>query len=202
MRHKRIPFYPAFVASYLAFDLIGMAIDLATWGHHQGEGYESYGMMFFLYIVFFLFQNIIALGAWWVYRKATNKRRVLLTATVLLVFNLALMNLGYNIDIEAHRALAHGLDLLSFIPIAMTSNPCILGLLSSIEGDPAIGHTILLPLCATVCYTLVLLAALFLCRLKPTSSAASETDSGTWHNLAGSDMHDSTYDHRNNHLGT
>lgn len=201
MRHKRIPFYPAFVASYLAFDLIGMSIDLATWGHHQGEGYESYGVMFFLYIVFFLFQNIIALGAWWVYRKATNKRRVLLTATVLLVFNLALMNLGYNIDIEAHRALAHGLALLSVIPIAMTSNPCILGLLSSIEGDPAIGYTILLPLCATVCYTIVLFSALLLSGPHTQLSATREEGSSAGHDLEGEDMNNGTDHHRNNHLG-
>jgi hypothetical protein len=201
MRHKRIPFYPAFVASYLAFDLIGMAIDLATWGHHQGEGYESYAMMFFLYIAHFLFQSIIALGAWLVYRKCKDKWTVLLTAAVLLIFNLVFMTLVHNIDIESHRTLAFCSTLILIIPGAMTSNPCILRLLSSMEVDPAIWFTIRLALSATVCYTIVLFSALLLSGPHTQLSATREEGSSAGHDLAGEDMNNGTYDHRNNHLG-
>ena len=115
-------FYVAFVLAYLVFDIIGLAIDAATLGHHRTSLlYDSVFQMLMSYLFTFLAQMIIGLVVWFIYKQAENKWNVLLTSLVLLGINVILLTNFYFSDSDGGFG-----TILAAFPLWGTSNPFIL----------------------------------------------------------------------------
>ena len=118
-------FYVAFVLAYLVFDIIGLAIDAATWGHHRTSlVYDSVFQMLMFYLFTFLAQMIIGLVVWFIYKQAENKWMVLLTSLILLGYNLLFLINACLTDSDGY---GFGLLFAAF-PLWGPSNPFILSM--------------------------------------------------------------------------
>ena len=162
-------FYVAFVLAYLVFDIIGLAIDAATWGHHRTSlVYDSVFQMLMSYLFTFLAQMIIGLVVWFIYKQAENKWNVLLTSLVLLGINVILLTNFYFSDSDGGFG-----TILAAFPLWGTSNPFILRMYEFINFFEV--------LISTALYTVVTFLAILLSKNRnkaedrqPTTPAAHQ----------------------------